>query len=208
MGLFQQPVSSKAPFTEAFVRLNNLGGEKFTAWVFHPDMLFGAKRNWWGSKGQRSKPHEGIDLCLYRDGYEKIIPLDERIRVPAMVDGIVVKMMPDFLGQSIILEHRLPHIRQNICLTIYGHTVPAQGLTIGQPVKQGQEIATIAPQKKPNLSVPPHLHITMAWSSTTPTYDTLDWTTICDPERLQLLDPLQFLDRVHFLPDTGSSCCG
>jgi murein DD-endopeptidase MepM/ murein hydrolase activator NlpD len=171
-------------------------------------MLFGARGNWWGSKRQRPKPHEGIDLCLYRDGHEKIIPLNERTRVPALFDGVVVKIMADFLGQSILLEHRIPEIRPGVFLTIYGHTLPATGLANGSPVKQGQMIATIAPPKGQQILVPPHLHVTTAWHSNAPAYTTLDWTTISDPERLQLLDPLQFLGGQYVLVDSGSASWG
>jgi murein DD-endopeptidase MepM/ murein hydrolase activator NlpD len=205
MPIWPKACRSKALFTEAFIRLNHLGGEGFTAWVFHPDMLFGAEGNWWGSKRQRPKPHEGIDLCLYRDGHDRIIPVEARTRVPAIFEGMVVKMMADFLGQSILLEHRFPEIRPGVLLTIYGHTVPTEGLALGQRVKQGQMIATIAPPKGQKILVPPHLHVTTAWSSKVPAYTTMDWTTISDPERLQLLDPLQLLGGKYVLVDSSST---
>ena len=189
----------KACFTAAFVATNNLGAEGFAAWVFHPDMLFGAKRNWWGSRRQRPKPHEGIDLCLFRDGHDRIISVDESIRIPAMYDGTVVKILADFLGESIILEHRFPDSRQGIFLTIYGHIISAEGLAKGRSVKQGQVIASVAPPKSPKSPAPPHLHLTVAWSQRTVLFETIDWSTINDPERLQLLDPLQIIDGAHVL---------
>jgi hypothetical protein len=66
-------------------------------------------------------------------------------------------------------------------------------------VKQGQRIATIAPPKGPKALVPAHLHLTTAWSLNTPVYDTLDWTTINKPERLELLDPLPFLGEFQLV---------
>jgi hypothetical protein len=193
----------KACFTEAFVRANDLGAGGFTAWVFHPDMLFGAKQNWWGSKKPRPRPHEGIDLCLFRDGHGRIVLVDESARVPAMYDGVVAKIMPDFLDRSIVLEHRLPEHRQGVSLTIYGHVVPEEGLAKGVPVRQGQVIASIALPKNRRSLVQPHLHLTIARSQKETFTETLDWEMIGDPERLQLLDPLEILDGVHVLLDSS-----
>jgi murein DD-endopeptidase MepM/ murein hydrolase activator NlpD len=195
----------KALFTEAFIKANHLGEKGITAWVFHPDMLFGATRNWWGSKGQRPNPHEGIDICLYRDGDNRIVSIDEGIKVPAMYDGAVAKIVPDFLGKSIILEHWFPKDRQGLSLTIYGHTVPAQGLIEGGHVKGGQVIATVAPPKSTKSFAPPHLHLTIAWSSKAISFTTIDWAAINNPETFHLIDPLQILDGIHVLLDNDAA---
>ncbi|HMK65550.1 MAG TPA: M23 family metallopeptidase [Thermodesulfobacteriota bacterium] len=177
-------------FTQAFIELNQLQEKAFKAWVFHRHMLFGGKCFWWGEKKKRPGPHEGIDLCFYLDGRNKIVTLDERIKIPAAYDGKIVKIFDDFLGRSIFLEHRLPQISPAVFLTFYGHTLPSDDVTPGCSVKQGQRIATVAPPKN---SVPPHLHVTTAWSSKTPNYDSLDWTNITEDKQLQLSDPLPFL---------------
>jgi hypothetical protein len=190
---------AKALFTQAFIELNHLQEKAFKAWVLHPHMLFGGMYFWWGSKKQRPSPHEGIDLCLYLNGRDKIVNLDERIKIPATYDGKVVKVLDDFLGRSIFLEHHLPEINPEVFLTFSGHPLPADGIPPGCSVKQGQMIATVAPPKN---SVPPHLHMTTAWSSNTPDYDTLDWTTINDPERLHLVDPLPFLGGRYIKAET------
>jgi hypothetical protein len=104
----------KACFTDAFFKANHFGAGGFTAWVFHPNMLFGAKQNWWGPKRPRPRPHEGIDLCLFRDGLDGIVLIGEGTRVPAMYDGVVAKIMPDFLGESIVLEHKLLEDRKSV----------------------------------------------------------------------------------------------
>ena len=202
MPIWQKEFKPEALFTEAFLTLNYLGGNGFISWVFHPDMLFGARQNWWGAKKPRPRPHEGIDLCLYRDGRDKIINLNEGVGVPAAHEGRVVKVIDDFLGRSIFMEHRFPEINPGVFLTFYGHTLPADGIIPGCSVKQGQLIATVAPPKN---SVPPHLHVTAAWSSNSPAYDTLDWSNISDPERLQLLDPLQILGGLYELLGTSQA---
>jgi murein DD-endopeptidase MepM/ murein hydrolase activator NlpD len=193
----------KACFTKAFIKANDLGAEGFTAWVFHPHMLFGANRNWWGSKSPRPRPHEGVDLCLFRDGHDGIILIGEGARIPAMYDGVAVKIMPDFLGESIVLEHKLPGRRRGAFLTIYGHVVPEEGLAKGEPVKQGQVIASVASQKNQRSLVPPHLHLTIAWIQKEIPTETLDWERISNSASLQLLDPLEILDGVYVLLDRG-----
>lgn len=59
---------------------------------------------WWGDCGERDNPHEGLDLCLYRNMEDDILRLDEKTNIPAMSDGVVVKIINDFLGRSVILE--------------------------------------------------------------------------------------------------------
>jgi murein DD-endopeptidase MepM/ murein hydrolase activator NlpD len=194
----------KARFTKAFIEENSLRMKGFAAWVLHPDMLFGARQNWWGSKKQRPEPHEGIDLCLFRDGCGRIIPVDERVRVPAMYDGIVATIVADFLGESIILEHRFPGDGRGVLLTIYGHTVRAEGLAEGDSVREGQVIASVAPPKTSKSSAPPHLHLTVAWSPTPISYDALNWETIGDSSGLQLLDPLPILNGIYEVVDNGN----
>ena len=195
----------KSDFTEAFIRANSLGKGEFAAWVFHPDMLFGAMQNWWGAKKRRPRPHEGIDLCLFRDSNGKIIGIDERTKVPAAYDGVVVKILDDFLGKSIFVEHTFRTDRRSVSLMMYGHAVPAEGLSVGEPVGKGQVVATVAPRKGPEARVPPHLHVTVARSMEPIDYAALDWTTIANFGGLQLLDPLEIIGGAHIMLNPSST---
>jgi murein DD-endopeptidase MepM/ murein hydrolase activator NlpD len=185
---------SRSGFTGTFLKVNCIENERFGAWLFESGMLFGAKQNWWGVGQERSQPHEGIDLCFYRDSDNRIVRFDERIKIPAMYDGTVVKMFQDFLGISVIMEHRLS-VNQSIrFLTIYGHTKPEADLEAGRVVKAGQTIAFVASPRQLEKPPPPHLHLTIAWSPDPLDYGSLDWTTINDPGVVRLVDPLQALD--------------
>jgi hypothetical protein len=73
-----------------------------------PGMAFGAMDKWWGDQGRRERPHEGVDLCLYRDGHGEVRRLGEHARLPAMYDATVVRLCDDFLGRSVMMEHELP----------------------------------------------------------------------------------------------------
>jgi len=141
---------------------------------------------------KRARPHEGIDLCFYRGVADNIFQIDERATVPAMYDGIVVKIIDDFIGKTIIMKHSFPDIDEGIFLTLYGHTVPAKDLAMGKSMKADEIIATLAPFK--GLTAPvPHLHLTLARSPGSIFLDTLDWTNIGNPDIVHLIDPSQIV---------------
>jgi murein DD-endopeptidase MepM/ murein hydrolase activator NlpD len=182
----------KSPFTDVFIRENCLDDRGFTAWFFYPGMEFGAWGTWWGDRGKRTRPHEGIDLCFYRGTANSISHIDDRVKIPAIYDGVVVKITGDFLGKTIILKHTFSNVSGGIFLTIYGHTNPREGFEAGQRVKAGEIMATLAATGGSKAPLP-HLHLTLAWSTEPIPYDILDWTTIGNPDIVQLTDPLQVI---------------
>ncbi len=180
-------------FTDIFVRENGLDKKGFTKWFFYSGMEYGGQNNWWGEKRTRTRPHEGIDLRFYRDFTDNIFFIDDKAKIPAMYDGIVVKIMNDYLGKTIIIVHSFPDSDKGISLTLYGHTSPVNNLEIGQSVKAGDIMATLAPSK--GLTAPAaHLHLSLAWSPTPVPYDILDWTNIGNPAIVHLIDPLLVID--------------
>jgi murein DD-endopeptidase MepM/ murein hydrolase activator NlpD len=110
-----------------------------------------------------------------------------------MYDGIVVKIIGDFIGKTIIMKQSFADIDEGTFLTIYGHTNPEQGLKTGQSVKAGEVIATLATPRGSNGLIP-HLHLTLAWSPEPIPYNMLDWTTIGNPDVVRLIDPLRVID--------------
>jgi len=54
-------------FSEMLSEENALDQSRFESWIFCHGMLFNSPDKWWGDHGSRDYPHEGIDLCLYRD---------------------------------------------------------------------------------------------------------------------------------------------
>jgi murein DD-endopeptidase MepM/ murein hydrolase activator NlpD len=182
----------KSPFTDVLVKKNNLDKQGFSTWFFYPGMEFGAQETWWGDRGKRARPHEGIDLCFYRGAADNVFHIDERTKIPAMYNGIVVKVIDDFIGKTIIMKHSFPEIGEGTFLTLYGHTNPEQGLEVGQSVKSGEVIATLAtPRGSKGLA--PHLHLTLARIPEVIPPDMLDWTTIGNSDIVRLVDPLQVI---------------
>lgn len=157
-------------------------------------MLFHSLDKWWGDHGRRDKPHEGLDLCMYKDRRSRILRLDGKTKIPAMVDGVVVRIFNDFLGKSMIIEHDLHNNDSSRFCTIYGHTKPHGDLHVGSIVNEGDIIATLVDSIESKHNILPHLHLSLGWTSKCISYDRLDWETIGTPNTLTLLDPLHVID--------------
>jgi hypothetical protein len=183
----------KSPFTDILVRENSLDKQGFAAWFLYPGMEFGAQETWWGDRGKRARPHEGIDLCFYRGVADRILRIDEMATIPAVYDGVVVKVIDDFIGKTIIMKHSFTEIGEGAFLTLYGHTNPGESIEIGRSVKAGEIIAILTTPRGPKAPLP-HLHLTLAWSPESIPYDMLDWTTIGNPDIVRLTDPWPVID--------------
>jgi hypothetical protein len=173
-------------FTEFFIRANGLGKTGFDEWVFAPGM-------------RRDAPHEGLDVCLYRDRQSKIHYLDRTTQIPAMYAGVVVKIFGDFLGKSVIMEHALPDKEDITLFTIFGHTQPAAGLEAGSSFHQGDIIASIAGPGRPKAGITRHLHISIGFPSKMISYDSLNWESIGKPDVVSLSDPLSAINGKYSL---------
>lgn len=184
-------------FGEYLVGLNNLDERGFEKWVFHPGMLFHSTDRWWGNGGRRDHPHEGLDLCLYRDRYGNDHTLDETIRIPLMFDGDVVHIVNDFIGQSLFLIHDAYDGQGHQLYSIYGHTEPYDGIAEGKAIHEGTVIATVKDTRKQKAKMMPHLHLSVAWISKSLPHDKLNWKTIRDPGIATLLNPLELIDCVY-----------
>jgi hypothetical protein len=180
--------------TEFLVQENHLSERGFRAWVFDPEMLYGAARMWWSDRGRRPLPHEGLDLCLYRGLTPAIRRLDVDTRVPAMYDGSVVRLSDDFIGRSVMVACRFPD-RPGVTYALYGHTRPRPGLAVGQGVRQGEVVAQLAPVTRARSRVWPHLHVSLGWAPEEVAPERLEWGTI--PNVLHLWDPLPALGGAY-----------
>ncbi len=189
------PSLRKTRFTEFFVRENALDDSGFCGWVFYPGMLFNALDRWWGDKGKRGKAHEGLDLCLFRDRRGRIQHLDEKTRIPVLHGGMVVGIINDFLGKSVIIEHApAADGDDGRSCAIYGHTMPQDDLCVGRVLKEGDIIGTLADTSKTKANICPHLHISLGWTAGTISYVKLDWETMRASHNLTLQDPMHVID--------------
>jgi murein DD-endopeptidase MepM/ murein hydrolase activator NlpD len=158
-------------------------------------MLFNAMDKWWGNQGKREKPHEGLDLSLYRNREHRIFNLDQKTKIPALYDGVVVKVMDDFMGKSVMVEHRFSDSDYPRFCTIYGHTNLIHDLNVGRIVKAGDILVTLAQPNKSVMNVPSHLHISVGRIFNKISYEKLDWKTMSTLKTLEWVDPLQVISR-------------
>jgi hypothetical protein len=161
----------------------------FKEWVFQPSMLFGSTLKWWGDRGKREKLHEGLDLLTYRTGRNTINHVDEKTIVPVIYRGTVVKIIKDFLGESVFVSHGLFNEFGQQLYTIYGHIKPGSKTVIGETLEETDIIGAVAPAKK-HAGTAPHIHISIAWISKEVLPEELDWDMINDNSRVTFLDPL------------------
>lgn len=195
MNLSETPNLEKSRFTQFLVQENGLDEAGFQEWIFYPGMLFNAMDKWWSNQGKRQRPHEGLDLCLYRDRENKILRLNEKTKIPVLYDGVVVRVMDDFIARSVMVEHRLSKGDHSRFCTLYGHTNVVRDLHTDSIVKAGDILATLAQPNKAQTNILPHLHISVGWIFDKISYENLDWEIMSTSKALEWLDPLQVISR-------------
>jgi hypothetical protein len=181
----------RSSFKEHFLKLNHLQ-EHFSDWLFRPGMLFRAREKWW-SGGIRPRPHEGLDLCGYRDqkGNECLFAKDTL--VPVIYRGKVVKTEDDFIGQSVFVAHDDCAGAEKTLYTIYGHIRPSNEIRQGSTLNEGEIIGAIAEPAKGNPVIPAHLHISVALIAKSVRPESLSWKLIGETEEVLLRDPLKII---------------
>jgi murein DD-endopeptidase MepM/ murein hydrolase activator NlpD len=180
-------------FMEFMLAHNRPRMEGFKRWVFQPGMRFQAREKWWGDYGPRAVPHEGIDLYSFETTGGRVANVDQRTQIPAAFAGQVVKIAPDFLGQSIFISHGIYADAGRHLLSAVGHTVPREGLSPGQAVAAGEIIGAVAGVGGKKASLPPHLHLTFAWVPKNFRLEQLTWDNLGHDPGIRLIDPLALI---------------
>jgi murein DD-endopeptidase MepM/ murein hydrolase activator NlpD len=162
---------------------------------------------WWGDHGRRDYPHEGIDLCLYKDRFEKMRRIDVDTRIPVMHDGVVKAILKDFLGQALIIEHEYSRSNTGRFISFYAHTKPHAAVVVGTIVKEGDVIATLADTANSKSKILPHLHFSLGLPSRSFSYEGFVWNTLRIPEMIIMLDPLPVIDWPYQALDAENPAC-
>jgi murein DD-endopeptidase MepM/ murein hydrolase activator NlpD len=194
-------IPTAGSFHRRLISTNDLGHQEFKEWSFRPGMLFDAKHKWWGNRGVRSTPHEGLDIAFFNTATCEMRRLPIRAKVPAIFDGEIIKVSSDFLGKSIFVRLKLPRTKTPHLFTIYAHTEPYPGIETGLQITEGDIIATVAETGRIGVPVPSHLHVSLAWIPDGLSLEMLDWKYISDRNGLILLDPLPILNLPHSVVD-------
>jgi hypothetical protein len=197
----------KSHYTEMLIEANALDHIGLESWIFCHGMLFKSPDKWWGDHGRRDFPHEGIDLCLYRDHCGEIGRIDDKTRIPVLNDGVIRAIFKDYLGHAVVVEHDISVIDTAGLISFYAHTKPNADMDIGAKVKKGDILGTIADTSHSKANILPHLHFSL-WHPLKPIhYDGFIWNTIRNPEMITLLDPLPVIDWPYQAFDAGDSIC-
>jgi murein DD-endopeptidase MepM/ murein hydrolase activator NlpD len=197
----------KSRFTEMLIKENALDQGGFEGWIFCQGMLFNSPDKWWGDHGRRDYPHEGIDLCLYKDRSRRIHRIDKKIRIPVMHDGVVKAMFKDYLGKAVIIEHKNADIDTGRFISVYAHTNPCSEIEVGMIVKEGDIIASLGDTSNSKSHIIPHLHFSLGCPSKSFSYDEIVWNTIRTPEMITLLDLLPVIDWPYQTLEAGDLTC-
>jgi hypothetical protein len=185
-------IPRSSSFHQRLISFSNLSDLGFKEWVFNPDMLFGSGHKWWGDKGKREKPHEGLDLCAYKTKEGNIVYLDENIKIPAILGGSIVNVIKDFLGESAFVRHDTLKEGKRL-FTTYGHIKPIPSINRGKLLEEGEIIGNISALKN-GTAARPHLHISLAWIDENVQPEKLDWQVMADPSKVILIDPLKVIN--------------
>ncbi len=197
----------KIRFTRLLIEENAPALRGFDRWIFCEGMLFSSPYKWWGDRGQRDFPHEGIDLCLYRDSSGRIRRLDNQSRFPVVADGTVRAIFKDYLGKAVIIEHQVPTDGAGRLISFYAHTNPDPNIGVGTAVKAGDILGSLADTSHSKARIRPHLHFSIGRPTKSLSYDGLVWNTIRQPEMMTLLDPLPVIDWPHQKLEVGDPSC-
>jgi len=184
----------KTRFTEMLIEENALDQNGFENWIFCSGMLFNSPDKWWGDRGQRDYPHEGIDLCLYRDRRQRTVRLDEKTRIPAMHNGVVRAIFKDYLGKAVVIHHEKFGSENARFISMYAHITPRPDIEIGTLVQEGDLLGTFADTSKSKAQILPHLHFSLGLASLALSYEGFVWNTIRSSDIITLLDPLEVID--------------
>jgi hypothetical protein len=194
------PVSN---FVSRLMEVNHLTACGFDRFLFFPGMLFNAKEKWWGKGGLRAVSHEGLDLCFFAGADGAKFRMDETIQVPMVYDGVIVHVMDDFLGKTVITRHDLGKAFSDPILSLYGHTQPDPHIQIGDRIRQGDVFACLADISNRSKLLSSHLHISLAKARMLPSAGHLTWEMLNGADRSVFMDPLTILDAEYSIMDDG-----
>ena len=121
-------------------------------------------------------------------------PLRGPAVAPVIFKGQVMKVDDDFLGESVFVSHDYYDNDGSQLYTIYGHIKPCGRMCLGERLREGDIIGTIADTRNCAGAVPPHLHISVAWVPKSVRSQELGWEIIGSHTEITLLDPLRVIE--------------
>ena len=181
----------RSPFTQDFTALNYPGDKKSFRWCFLPGMLFLDSASWW-KESKRTRGHEGVDFCRFYAGQKCKAGLVGTDLVPALFDGVVVKVEDDFLASTVWMRHEAIQRGNMVLFSALAHVEPLDGVKEGKVCGQGEVVASIG-RRRDFLPMSMHLHVSVFWAPHFFKTARLGWPQLPTLKEIALFDPLQLI---------------
>jgi murein DD-endopeptidase MepM/ murein hydrolase activator NlpD len=165
-------------------------------------MLFDSREKWW-SQGPRASAHEGIDLCLIHQPNHNPVPLFPGLPVLSAVPGLVVAIIPDFLGQTLIIARKAEGDPHREWITLLAHIQPHPEIRTGQWIEAGQPVGWTKTFPRPRGMLC-HVHLSVGALNRPGDY-ALTWPELVQRNRVDFIDPLLLLDFSWKIWDAASN---
>lgn len=161
-------------------------------WIILEGMSFRSMFKWWGDRGLRKYPHEGVDLCMFRDKNGNIHNIDEIFKAAVIYKGRIYRIIDDFMGKTLFVGHEIFDNSMQL-FSVYGHVKPMDGIIEGLELRDNDIIGTVSNAKDTNIK--PHIHLTMVWLPRDIPIDQLNWKTLNNKEISVLIDPFEIIKK-------------
>jgi hypothetical protein len=168
---------------------NNIENGQQVQWLFHCGMLLSSTDKWWGDFGCRHSAHEGIDITYFRTCNDEIKNFNSSIKIPAMDDGIVLNICNDFLGTTLVVDHKTLSLFNRPVLFVYSHINFESYIKPGCAIKKNDIIAKVCPANK-NPLLPPHLHFSCFEVFKTVPKKDLNWDLFSSMSKVNMINPV------------------
>lgn len=177
-------------FLEQIAEANDLFTKEKIQWLFHTGMLFLSPDKWWGDFKYRASAHEGVDITYYNRPKDRVIrQLAAGARVPAMENGTLLNICPDFLGTSMVVESEKNIAKGVRVVMVYAHVTPENGYGPGDIILKNSCVARICDTRK-NPKLPPHLHLSCFEILLEVEPEDLNWALFSKQENLCMIHPV------------------
>ena len=188
-----QPELPRGDFTRNLRRLNGYQDSWLRDWVFQPGMRFGETEKWWQPATSRLRPHEGLDLLIFKDDKAAEQRLLTGTKIPPLLSGVEVGRFPDVLGETTILAHDFLDAAGRRLHTFYAHLQPGGAQPSGKIMISSRQVGEIAAPRGPTPVCPPHLHLSLAWVDKSYQIDKFRWEGFCASKAFRPGDPLALI---------------
>ncbi|MFH2058372.1 MAG: M23 family metallopeptidase [Pseudomonadota bacterium] len=178
-----------AEYLTCIAQVNDLGKGSIVKWFFHNGMLFLSRDKWWGDFKHRSSVHEGMDITFYKTKTGDLEHFDTSIKVPAIADGVLINICNDFLGQTLVVEHKKECTSNQRVIMVYAHLVPTKSLKKGAFIRKGSIIAQVCDTIK-NPQLPPHLHFSCFGVPCNIPPENLNWNLFSKQADINMIHPI------------------